>query len=230
MIGAYFDATASTRVRGSYAHKVRFPTLRQLYGPDEGNTDLQAESSNNYELAVEQILPGNSMVTLTGFYIDVKDYIEKIPPTDTFQNNDNYLFKGIELTAETRFIQNMLLRVGYTYMETEDKSPDTEREELQYRPEHKLTFEAQYRFTFGLSAYGSVQHVANQYYYSRREPLEKDKLNDITTVNIKLDQALFKGQLHLFVGADNLFDADYEESYAYPAPGRYLYCGAEIYF
>ena len=99
---------------------------------------------------------------------------------------------------------------------------------MQYRPEHKLTFETQSVFGFGLSAYASVMYVADHYFYSRNTPLEKEKLNDYTLVDLKLDQAFLNKRLHLYLGVDNLFDQDYEEAYGFPRAGRTLYAGTKI--
>jgi len=230
LAGVHYDIFENTRIRGSVARKIRFPSIRQLYGVDEGNPDLTPEKSYNYELGIEQRFFEHTTLSLTGFYIDVQDYIEKIPPTDTFQNNDEYRFQGVELTAENRYFKNLWLRAGYTFMDTEDKSPDTEKEELQYRPEHKLTFETQYVFDFGLSAYAGVIYVADQYFYSRTTPLEKKKLNDYTLVNLKLEQAILKSGLRIYLGVDNVFDEDYEEAYGFPRAGRTVYGGARINF
>ncbi len=76
LVGAYYDIHENTRIKGSFAKKIRFPDMRQLYDPQRGDPDLKTEESNNYELGVEQKLPWNSKVTLTGFLIDVEDYIE----------------------------------------------------------------------------------------------------------------------------------------------------------
>jgi len=230
LVGAHYDVFENTRIKGSAARKIRFPSIRQLYEEDTGNSDLKSEKSYNYELGIEQRLFERTTLSLTGFYIDVKDYIEKIPPTDTFQNNDEYLFQGVEVTADTRYFKNLLLRAGYTFMDTKNKSPNTNREELQYRPEHKLTFETQYLFGFGLSAYASVMYVADQYYYSRNTPLQKQKLSDYTLVDFKLDQAFLNKRLHVYLGVDNLFDENYEESYGFPRAGKTFYIGTKFHF
>ena len=73
-------------------------------------------------------------------------------------------------------------------------------------------------------------HVSDQYYYSRREPLEKAKLGDYTLVSVKVGQRLLKDHLRLYLGADNIFDEDYEESYGVPQAGRFIYGGVEIAF
>ncbi|MBE0426151.1 MAG: TonB-dependent receptor [Nitrospirae bacterium] len=229
LVGAYYDIHENTRIRGSFARKIRFPDIRQLYDVSRGDPDLKTEKSNNYELGIEQKLPLNSKVTLTGFLIDAKDYIEFIETVSTkFINNAKYQFKGAELAAENRYLKNLLLRAGYTYVYTKDKSPGTERDELQYRPKHTVTFESRYSFNFGLLAYMNVMHVADQVFYSRTTPLEKKKLNDYTLFNLKLNQALLKGRVNLYLGADNIFDEDYEESYGFPQAGRFIYGGVTV--
>lgn len=230
LAGIHYDVLKDTRLKGSFAKKVRFPTIRQLYEKEYGNSDLNTEKSFNYELGIEQGLPLNSRIALTGFLSDVKNYIEKPFNDEPFQNNDKYRFQGFELTAETRFMKNLMLRAGYTFLDTEDKSPGTEKDELQNRPRNKLTFEGKYTFPFGFSAYMNVMYVADQVYYSRTTPLEKRNLNNYALVNIKFDQRLLNGLLDLYLGADNLFDTDYEESYGFPRAGRMVYCGVEVHF
>ena len=230
MAGAYYDIIKGSRVRGAFAKKIRFPTLRQLYSIGEGNSDLKPETSYNYELGFEQRLPLNSRVTIDGFLSDVDDYIEKLYTDDYFQNWDKYRFQGFEITAETRFVDNVLLRLGYTFMDTEDQSPNSQKDELQYRPRHKLTLEGKYTFYFGLSAYANVIYTADQVYYSRSEPFEKAELNNYAIFNLKFDQTLFNGLLDVYVGADNLFDKNYEQSYGYPAAGRIIYGGVAVNF
>lgn len=229
LVGAHYDIHENTRIKASFARKIRFPDIRQLYDPDRGDPDLKTEKSNNYEVGIEQKLPLNSKATLTVFLIDVDDYIEFIETvSDRFVNFNEYQFKGVELTAENRCVKNLLLRIGYTYTYTKDKSPNTERDELQYRPKHTVAFEDKYSFDFGLSVYMNVMHVADQVFYSRTTPVEKKKLNDYTLVSIKINQELLKGRLNLYIGADNIFDEDYEESYGFPQPGRFIYGGIKV--
>ena len=230
MAGAYYDIVKGTRVRGAFAKKIRFPSLRQLYQIDEGNPNLTPESSYNYELGVEQTLPLNSRVAVNGFLSDVNNYIEK-PFTDApFQNYDKYRFQGFEVTAETRFIERLMLGLGYTFMDTKDKSPNSRKDELQYRPRHKVTLEGKYTCRFGFSAYANMIYNVDQVYYSRSEPLEKKSLDDFAIVNVKFDQVLLNGLLDIYVGADNLFDKNYEESYGFPAEGRLIYGGVAVHF
>ncbi|HOP47003.1 MAG TPA: TonB-dependent receptor [Desulfobacteraceae bacterium] len=229
LAGANYDISEDTRIKGSFSRNIRFPSIRQLYEEGTGNSKLTTETSYTYEVGVEQSLPGNSLLTVTGFYSDLKDYIEK-NIDDVYENNEKYRFRGIEVTAQTRFIDNLLLRLGYTLIDSKDKSEGTAKDELQYRPKHKVTLEAKYTFACGFSAYMDIIYNAEQYYYSRKEPITKAKLQNYTLVNIKFDKELMNGKFNLFAGADNLFDKNYEQSYGYPQPGRVIYGGIEFSF
>ena len=228
LAGANYDILADTRLRGSVSRKIRFPSLRQLYDEDGGNPGLTPEKSLTFEAGVDQKLPWNSLLTLTGFYIKVDDYIEKSDDTDLFENNEKYRFQGVEFTASARPVKNMFLRLGYTFMDTKDESSGTEKDQLQYRPENKFTLEGRYEFDCGFSLYSNLIYLTDQYYYSRNEPLQKRKLDDFVVVSAKAAQRLLKDRLLLYFGIDNLFDQNYEESYGFPQAGRFIYGGIEI--
>jgi vitamin B12 transporter len=45
-------------------------------------------------------------------------------------------------------------------------------------------------------------------------------------VDFKLNKSAANGAIDLYVGVDNVFDEDYEQSYGFPQPGRTFYGGA----
>ena len=228
LIGAYYDLTATTRLKASHSRKIRFPSVKQLYEAGSGNENLKAERTLHYEAGVEQTLPFATKLTLNGYLIDAKDFIEK-----DFEginaNFEEYRFQGFELIAENRQVENLLLRASYAYLDAKDRSAGSAKDELQYRPEDTVTLEANYHFSFGLNANATLLYVADQYYYDSTGT-EQAQLDSYTVVNLKLTQQLLDKNLDLYVGADNLFDKDYEQSYGFPQPGRTLYGGVEYRF
>jgi outer membrane cobalamin receptor len=58
--------------------------------------------------------------------------------------------------------------------------------------------------------------------------VQKAKLADYALVNVKLAQALLDRKVTLYLGADNLFDQNYETSYGLPQAGRFVYGGIEL--
>ncbi|HKK32831.1 MAG TPA: TonB-dependent receptor, partial [Desulfomicrobiaceae bacterium] len=217
-----------------HARKLRFPSLKEMYSEDKGDPELDPEFTTHYELGIEQEIPAvDTTFSVTGFRIDAKDFIEKIE--DDYQNNDKYRFQGVEVAATNTSIRNLKLHAAYTYLNAENKSDTQEMEELQYRPENKLAVDATYSFPFGFTAYASYLFIAGQYELGDLEGKDgvydtKERIDDIHVVNLKLSQALFEDALEVYVGADNLFDADYEESYALPREGRTLYTGLTYRF
>lgn len=226
MAGAHYDFPTNTRLKAAFQRTVRFPTLEQLYATDGGNTDLTTEISYQYEVGLEQKLPGNCRVSVTGFRSDVKDYIEKISTQNI--NNDKYRFYGVEIAGETRFIDHLTLRASYSYLDSKDTSEGATRDELQYRPKNIVNFEGWYDFPFGLTPYVSVHNVGNQVTYDRATNSITYKLDSYTLVNLKLSQKLLKNRLTVYMGVDNLFDENYETSYGFPKAGRFIYGGVTL--
>jgi len=231
LIGAWYNLSERTQVKASFARKIRFPSIRQLYDGESGDPGLNAERTWHYELGLEQRFPAGVLVSATGFAIDAQDFIEK-DETKLYRNFQELRFKGVELAAEKRFVGRLSLRGAYAYLGTEDRSPDSEREELQHRPKHKFSLEGTHRFGFGLVPHVSFMRVAGQYFYDSdgKLPLEKKALDDYTLVDVKLKQSLLSGRVEIYVGADNLFDENYEQSYGLPQPGRTVYGGFRFPF
>ncbi len=229
LLGARYDLFTGTRLKASFKRNIRFPALGDLYDLPQGNPNLQAERSNTYEGGVDQQLPLNSKVSLTGFHTIAKNLIQNDQATARNQNLAEVRFTGFEVAAATQCVKGLLLRAAYTYLNSEDKSR-VGRDQLQYSPRDKVTFEGKYDTDFGLTPYVSLLYVGNQYFYTKNNvtPVLKAKLNDYVLVNVKLSQRFMNDKLTFYVGADNLFDQNYETSYGFPQAGRFVYGGVEL--
>ena len=228
LIGFHFDPVVGTRLKLNHARKVRFPSIKQLYDIDSGNEDLDAEHTMHYELGLEQALPAKTLFSITGFINDAKDFIEKDEITDLNKNADEYLFHGFEVALENESIDDLLLRLSYSYLESEDRSSGSEMHQLQNRPRDRVTFETIYDMPWNMKAQASLQYVANQYSYD--DDFNQRRTPAYTLVDVKVAQKLLEEALELYVGVNNLFDEDYEQSYGFPQPGRYVYGGVEYHF
>jgi outer membrane receptor protein involved in Fe transport len=199
-----------------------------LFDEAAGNPALAPELSNNYEIGAERRLPRGSAVSLTLFRADVRDYIERPGQDELFSNYEAYRFHGLEATAETRALPRLLLRAGYSLLATDDRSPDSPRDELQYRPRHQATLEARYAVGAGLTTGVAVRHVAGQVYYSRQEPIVQADLPDYTLLGLRLGYLLPGYRAQAYLGADNLFNVAFEEEYGAPQATRIVYGGVAI--
>jgi outer membrane cobalamin receptor len=229
LAGASYDLFKETRLKASFKRNVRFPSLGDLYDVAQGNANLAAERSFTYEGGVEQQLPMLSEMQLTGFYTQAENLIQNDQTVGRNMNLTEIRFTGFEVTAATHYVQKLLLRASYAYLNSQDRSR-AGRDEQQYTPGSKLTLETKYDFDCGLTPNASLLYVGNQYFYTKNNvtPVQKAKLNDYTLINLKLSQKLQGGKLTVYIGANNVFDENYETSYGFPLAGRFIYGGVEL--
>jgi len=230
LAGVHYDILSITRLKASFSRKIRFPSVRQFFDSSRGNLGLTAERAYQYEVGIEQKLPLNSTASLTGFLTDTKGFIERNQFTQRFENNEKYRFMGYEITAQTRPLENLSLKGTYSYLNAENIAHPLGMHRIQYHPRDKFTLEGNYSSAIGLTPYVSLLYVANQHALTKNNiyPVKKEKISDYTLVNVKLTQKVFGGKMAIYVGADNLFDKNYVESYGIPQAGRFVYGGIKV--
>ena len=228
-IAAYYDLRSDVRVRASAAHKVRIPSVNQLYDPDQGNPDLAFEEADSVEAGVDLTPAAGSRLALTVFEQDVENFIQTDLITERFQNVAELTLRGVEVLVEQRGWLGLNLRAGYSYLWTRDRTPGSERSEQQYTPTHRLTFGGDYRWRDWATFYVGAEYTADQYFYSRTVPLVRRELDDFVVVDMNIAVPLAGRRVELYAGADNLLDRDYAESYGIPQLGRFVYAGIKIH-
>lgn len=229
---AHYDVSKSTRLKAAFQRNIRFPSLSQLYLKDSANPDLRPERVNHYQVGVDQALPWASALKVDLFWSDAYDFIALNQRLATPQNINfsHFRFYGVETALESRPVPRLTLKAGYTYLRSRDLS-GAGMDELQYVPEDKATFIAKYDFDFGLTPFVSALYVAHAAVYTKKTVdqvgIGKKFMADYGVVNVKLSQRLFGDRLLIYVGADNILNKDYEQSYGIPRPGRFIYGGFE---
>lgn len=229
MFGAGYQLFESTRLKASMSKNVRFPSVKQLYQVGSGNPDLEAEQIYNYEAGIEQTIAVNTLLSVIGYVRHAKDFIEQ-DEEDYYLNYEEYHFKGIEFGIKNQSVDNLVLSATYSFMDSEDKSENTQKEELQYRPGQKFVFEGNYSLDSGFKAYLAVMHYADQYYYSKTTPLQKQGLDDFSVVDAMISQSFKKDAFEIYVRGENLLDELFYQSYGVPCAGRTLYAGVKYRF
>jgi outer membrane cobalamin receptor len=227
LLGAYWDVVPSLRLRASAARKIRFASIRQLYDLDGGNPDLDAEHSWNFEVGGTQQLPWGVELDVAGFLMDVRDFIERVPPDDLFENNDHYRFQGVDASLSARPLDPLEVRIFTSFLDSENRSSGAEQEALQNRPRLRYGGELHYRLPLGFAARVAVSRVQDQIVLSRTEPITRQELDDYTLVDLKLSKTVFDERFELYLGVNNVTDEDYEQAYALPRAGRVLFGGVQ---
>ncbi len=229
LAGATYDFPTDTQLRGSVAHKIRMPSVLQLYDPESGNTDLDTERCWCFELAIEQKLPYESSIELVGFWQELSDFIER-NENRIFENRQKLRLQGVELSAATSPIENVVLRFAYAYLHTEDRSNDRNFSRLANRPEHTIDFEARYTHPWNGDLRLGLRHLRGMKEDSRNAPFELRTLGEFTSVDFRVAQRFQGDRLELYVGLDNLFDEEGEVNLGFPIAGRTVLGGGSIRF
>ncbi|MDD2338319.1 MAG: TonB-dependent receptor, partial [Geobacteraceae bacterium] len=229
----YYDLFKDTRLKAAFARNIRFPSLSQLYLRDTNNPNLNTERVYHYQIGIEQQLPLSSTLMIEGYRSDEYNFIalnQNVTPASNI-NFAHFRFTGFESSLKSRPLPKLSTRISYTLLKSEDLS-DTGRDKAQYVPRDKLTFTGSYDFDFGLTPYLSVSYVANSYVYTKQKiaTVGEHRMNDYTVVDVKLSQKILDDRFTLYVGALNLFNEDYEQSYGIPLPGRFIYGGVTYHF
>ena len=225
LLSAAYRPDGNTSIHLSHSRKILFPSIRQLFEPFGGTPDLKPEITVHYEAGIERVLPMNSSIALAGYFIDADNFIEK-DNDEIFRNHESYRFSGFELTGSFDGVRNLHLAAAYTFLYSKDRSSGTVKDELQNHPRDKVSFSGRYDFPLHVSALVSVEYVANQYFYSEKEPIRKKRLNDYAVADLRVSQSI-TGNLKTSIGVNNLLDADYEQSYGLPREGRTMTAGIE---
>lgn len=225
--GLHYTCLKDLGLHLSVGKKTRFPTLMELYsgllGKNMPNPDLSSEEAINYELGAEKPLPGRNFAGINLFYSDVRDLIvnkEVKAGINQYQNIGKAAFSGVEVTFKSMFIPRNTFELSYTYLNSEDKSPNRTSDHLEERPENKIYLSDLYQLTDWLALFGKLEYYSKQWYEDPDTGWQE--LDGFVTFDLKMI-GTFSDTLTLEAGVHNLFDEDYSLSNGYPREGRTIF-------
>ncbi|MDZ7625176.1 MAG: TonB-dependent receptor [Ignavibacteriaceae bacterium] len=138
--GIAYPISAGGVVHFSYGHFLQIPPFQYLFqnGPYKvpnsglnigvfGNPDLEPQKTVMYEIGFRQELFDDYLIDVTGFYRDIRDWVQAGPLIQTrnlatysiFTNKDYSNVKGITFTLNKRFTNYFSLDINYTYQVAE---------------------------------------------------------------------------------------------------------------
>lgn len=209
----------------SVARSSRFPTLHQLYGETSGNPDLKPESVIRWELGCEAGArrvnwSTNSLsARIAVFGNRMSEVIVRTGRLDRYENHDQAVTVGAELSVGVAG-RRYSLRTDYAYIGLSSGDPDV----LIYVPNRKLSLTALWHPNQRWQANLSVLLTG-----SRRGRNGNERMPAYTVCDAKATYSFVRyASLHL--GANNIFDINYEEESGFPGPGRQLVAGVELTF
>ncbi|MFN2341564.1 MAG: TonB-dependent receptor domain-containing protein, partial [Halanaerobium sp.] len=209
----------------SYSEAFRAPTFDDLYGDYpanpawfypgfEGNPDLKAEESDNYEFGLKfDSLLGEGSISY--FYREVTNLITNDYSASpyTMKNVDNESeFKGIELNIDNQLTRKLSSTLNYTYLDSQDNNGDR----IAGNPYHNTKISLNYRKdekTFSVSGKLISDNI---------DGASGNQMPSYFTVDssINVPIKVINQKVDLRFEIKNLFDKEYEVVDGYPMPGR----------
>jgi len=222
-VGAVYNIKpADMRIRGNYGIGFRAPTLNDLFWPGAGNPNLKPEKSSSWEIGIEKDIAKDKLsVSITYFdqtYNDLIQWAEVAPWVWQPQNIAKAEVRGIEADAKLKLTDNINVKAGYAYLDTED----TVGKKLSGRPRDKVSISADYRKN-NLMLNTQYIYVGKRY---NREG-ERDELGAYSLVNLNASYKVSK-EITLFGRIHNLFDKKYEEVKDFGVYGLSAFGGLRI--
>jgi len=209
-----YKVTEDFKLRGSVGTAFRAPTLVKLYADGwsmggvytvYANSDLKPEESLGYQLGAEYKFSEKLLTKLSFFRNEVENLISSRyasvgpPPWDMYwENIDEAVTQGIELSLASRIIDNLTASLGYTFLDTEDKST---KKELIERPKHKLTLGFDWMIPqIALNINLSGEYIGRRY----GNAANTNRLGGYTICNLALTKDIGK-HAQVFARIDNIF-------------------------
>lgn len=178
-LGGAYHINPDFRIGVNYAKGFRAPNFNELYSGYDGNTNLNPETSDNYEafIAYETIMQSTR---LTGYYNNVDNLIvndgvkTSKNPNGSLNNIDEAKIKGISLVSDW-VLGDYLFGGSYDYQKAKDNSDYTGKLDyfnnpidyngnyLAIRPENKGLLYMGYRLST-LDIRAEYEYVGHYYY------------------------------------------------------------------
>ncbi|SEV97315.1 iron complex outermembrane recepter protein [Chryseobacterium wanjuense] len=212
----------------SVSRNLRIPSFNDLYWEKGGNPDLLPETSTNLDMDHEFSF-GDFKITLSPYYMDVKNYINWLPtPYGYWAAFNTYKAEIYGLESQVTFNKNFgkhgfRLNAGYTYSKSINKDTGMQ---MVYVPIHKAFGNIDYQYNF-LRVY--VQGLFNGLTYTTTDEKRADAIDPYFVLNTGISATLLK-KYTLGFKVNNITNTVYQTVSYYPMPKRNYSVYATINF
>ncbi len=190
-------------IKASLAKGYRNPSFRELYLYRTANSELNPEKMMNYEVTISKTFSRYFNIDVTGYYSKGSNLIQTVDMKNV--NTGSFINKGIEVSANSKPIDNLTLRATYSYLHTslDDLTAAPKNQYflgIGWQALPKLHIDAELKGVGGLYVSDSVEHQS------------------YALLNIKATYKVIKA-LELFATLNNITDASYTINRGYGMPG-----------
>ncbi|MFH1854776.1 MAG: TonB-dependent receptor [Candidatus Omnitrophota bacterium] len=214
-----------TKLKSSFGTGFKAPSLYQLYAPATawgpiGNTSLQPEESQSYELGVEKKIIGGVNININYFHSLLKNLID-FDNTLGYVNIGKSRIRGLESELNYQLNEFFDFALGYTWMDTENKDNHAE---LARRPSNKTVFKVKGEFD-KLSTYFDISYIGHRLSDTAGTQLLKSYILGNFGLNYKVNE-----RTDFFGRFENILDDKYEEITGYQTPKFSIFAGMNLHF
>ncbi len=222
-------------LRAFYKRIFRMPTLNDLYYTFVGNTDLDPEYTNQYNVGFtytknfsDKWLRHLEFQTDV-YYNEVENKIVATPTSNFFRwtmiNLGLVEIRGVDVAVQTgwQFGKELFLngRLNYTYQKAQDftdKSDEFYGGQIPYIPWHSGSAALNLNFRNWEANYSFI-YTGERYSSSANIPVNYQLPWYTSDFSVARNQPLKKGDLKITLEVNNLFNQQYEVVSCYPMPG-----------
>ena len=240
LTGAYRISELGMKMRASAGTGGKAPSLFQTRSQLYGTPSLRPEESFGVDAGIDQSLfGGRALLSATIFHNRLSNLIDfsaidpttftypTCPTTQRFSgcyvNVAKAEISGLEVSGNAEIIEGLLkLRASYTHMVALDLAT---RQNLPRRPEHEGRIGLAITPIANLTIEPVVTLVGKRWSNANPDPLLRQVLRPYARVDVLANYQVHQN-LDLYVRAENLTDAKYQDVYNYGTTGRALFVGA----
>lgn len=213
--GPFSDYT----LRSSFSSGFRSPSLKELYMNFVdvnhniiGNTNLEAETSRNIQLAITKKISARRFTAeaeVNLFANNINNIITLAEMPDksyTYVNVDIYRTRGYNLTFRSFWNKGFDLRLGYGSTGTSGNS-ETTKNKFVWSPE--VTSEASYtirRQDISIAAFYKYNGAVPRFLVDEEGTVSNSNIDDYHTLDISMSKSFLKKHLTVTAGGKNLFN------------------------
>lgn len=215
-----FNVNENVKLLASYSTAFIAPSTYQLFSA-YGNTELEPEEDVTIEGGFEYSTKFVDVSSI--FFYREEDNAILLPDFVQYQNNDGTVFaRGIETQLTVNAIEDVVLRVGYTYT---NKSEDVD-----YIPENRITAALETTILDRTFLSLAFKNTGERTYFDQWGTGADIHLDAYSLLDFNANYELIKNRLTVFGKVSNIFDEDYVETIGYTTRGRNFKLGLDFRF
>lgn len=220
-----WDYSTDVTAKLLYGRAFRAPSFAELFLINNpialGNEQLDPETSDTWELALDYRASFDWRLGINVFYYDIEDLIAFVPTgggAQVAQNIGQQEGKGFEIETEWKPHEDVRVVANFALQKSED---ETRGEDAARAPEQQFYVRGNWRFAHNWSLTGELNWVGDR----NREPLDpREPIEDYTLANLSLERHEIMGRLDLGLRVKNLLD----ESASEPSPAAPVPAGSLV--